>query len=81
MSYTTVLSDAANRLSAASGAFLGSDSVKGRPALLHLLAAAAGTDNLTLLIFDQGQDLREGLLAGTTKKLVVRHTDLPRTEE
>jgi hypothetical protein len=59
-----------------SGALLGSDDGKGRPALLDVLAAAMRAHDLALLVVDERQDLREEFLAVMAEEFVVRHWDL-----
>ena len=57
----------------ASGALFRRDGVEGRPALLDILATAVRADDLFLLMFGNGQTLRECFLAGVTEELVVGH--------
>ncbi len=56
-----------------SGALLRSDGGEGRPALLDILATAVRADDVSLLMFGNGQTLRECFLAGVTEELVVGH--------
>ena len=56
-----------------SGALLRSDGGEGRPALFDILATAVRTDDVFLLMFGNGQTLRECFLAGVTEELVVGH--------
>ena len=57
----------------ASGALLRRDGGEVRPALLDILAAAVRADDLSLLVFGDGQTLRKCLLAGVTEELVLGH--------
>ena len=56
-----------------SGALLRSDGGESRPALLDILATAVRADDVFLLMFGNGQTLRECFLAGVTEELVVGH--------
>jgi hypothetical protein len=56
-----------------SRALLRSDGGEGRPALLDILATAVRADDVFLLMFGNGQTLRECFLAGVTEELVVGH--------
>jgi hypothetical protein len=56
-----------------SRALLRSDGGEGRPALLDILATAVRADDLSLLMFGDGQTLRKFFLAGVTEELVVGH--------
>jgi len=56
-----------------SGALSSRQSGEGGPALLDFLAAAVWTEDLALLVVDQGQDLGEVFLAIVAEKFVVGH--------
>jgi hypothetical protein len=62
-----------------SGALLRGDGGEGRPALFYLVTTAVWAGGLFSVMFCHGQNLREGLLAGVAGKLIVGHTDLPRS--
>jgi hypothetical protein len=59
-------------------AFLRCDSVKSCWTLLNVVAVAMRTDNILLVEFGQGQDLRERLVASEAKVFVCRHIRLAR---
>src|SRR5712692_10523555 len=59
-------------------ALLRGDRKEGCPPLLHVLASAVWAGGLALLMLRKGQDFREFLLAGSTEKIVLGHSSLPR---
>jgi hypothetical protein len=64
-----------------SGALLRRDGGEVRPALLDILATAVRADDLSLLMFGDGQTLRKFFLAGVTEELVVGHWGPPKVLE
>src|ERR1700730_7371406 len=64
-----------------SGALLRRDGGEVRPALLDILAVAVRADDLSLLMFGDGQTLREFFLAGVTEELVVGHQGPPKSQK
>jgi len=60
-----------------SRALLGGDGGEGGPALLDVFAATVRTDDLSLFVVDERQDLRKELLALVAEEFVVGHTHLP----
>src|SRR5215831_5229261 len=56
------------------------DGGEGRPALLDVVAPTVRTQNPTLFVVDEHQDLRECLLAGVAEEFVMGHSHLPGRE-
>src|ERR1700750_874012 len=64
-----------------SGALLRSDGREGRPGLFCLETSAVWARSLFRVMLCDGQNLRECDLAGPAEKLIVGHSNLPRSLE